>query len=111
MRWATGEEESEHDKPRDRISEGRERGGESQRLGEHEGAEVEQGDGVERNREFDRETEDWGLREKRGNQRVREKRKEKMKGEERENEYKTIKIFTTLVRTVANLQRYCSDVV
>ena len=42
---------------------------------------------------------------------MREKRKEKMKGEEREKEYKTIKIFATFVRTVANLQRYCSYVV
>ena len=47
------EEESERDEPRDRISEGGERGGESQRLGEHEGAKVEQGDGVERNREWE----------------------------------------------------------
>ena len=54
---------------------------------------------------------DWGLREKRGNQRVREKRKEEMKGEEREKEYKTIKKFATFVRTVANLQRYCSYVI
>ena len=51
--------------------------------------------------------EDWGLREKRGNWRVREKRKEKMKGEEREKEYKTIKNFATFVRSVAN----CSYVV
>ena len=36
-----GEEESERDKPRDRISEGGERGGKRQRLGEHEGTEVE----------------------------------------------------------------------
>ena len=36
-----GEEESERDKPRDRISEGRERGGKRQRLSEHEGTEVE----------------------------------------------------------------------
>ena len=47
--------------------------------------------------------EDWGLREKRGNRRVREKRKEKMKGEEREKEYKPIKKIATFVRTVANL--------
>ena len=55
--------------------------------------------------------EDWGLREKRGNRRVREKTKEKMKGEEREKEYKTIKNFTTFVRTIANLQRYCNYVI
>ena len=42
---------------------------------------------------------------------MREKRKEKMKGEEREKEYKTIKNFVTFVRTVANLQWYCSYVV
>ena len=49
------EEESKRDEPRDRIFEGGERGGERQRLGEHEGAEVEQGDGTERNREWETE--------------------------------------------------------
>ena len=44
-----GEEESEHDEPRDRIS----KGGECQHLGEHKGAEAEQGDGAERNREWE----------------------------------------------------------
>ena len=55
-----GEEESERDEPRDRIFEGGERGGKCQRLGEHGGAEVEQGDGSERNREWEteRQTED-----------------------------------------------------
>ena len=46
-------EESERDEPRDRISEGGERGGECQRLGEHGGTKVEQGDGAERNREWE----------------------------------------------------------
>ena len=43
------EDESEHDEPRDQIS----KGGERQRLGEHRGAEAEQGDGAERNREWE----------------------------------------------------------
>ena len=50
-----GEEESKRDEPRDRISAGGERGGERQRLGEHIGAEVEQGDGAKRNREWETE--------------------------------------------------------
>ena len=37
----TGEEKSERDEPRDGISEGGERSGERQRLGEHRGAKVE----------------------------------------------------------------------
>ena len=50
-----GEEESEHDEPRDRISEGGERCSERQHLGEHRGAEAEQGTGAERNREWETE--------------------------------------------------------
>ena len=84
-----GEEKSESDEPRDRISEGGERGGESQRLGEHEGAKVEQGDGAERNREFDRETEgglrgeDWGFEgeERESESEREEKRKNEGRGE------------------------------
>ena len=50
-----GEVESKRDEPQDRISEGRERGDERQCLGEHGGTEVEQGDGAERNREWQTE--------------------------------------------------------
>ena len=49
------EEESKRDEPRDRISEGGEHDGKRQRLGEHRGAEVEQGNGAERNREWETE--------------------------------------------------------
>ena len=51
------------------------------------------------------------LVEERGNRRVREKRKEKMKREEREKGIYNNKIFATSVCTVANLQQYCSHVV
>ena len=62
-------------------------------------------EGEEREPESERE-------EKRKNEGRGERReKKKMKGEEREKEYKTIKNFAIFVRTVANLQRYCSYVV